>query len=157
MIGEKRGLSTIVITLIIILLSLAAIGIVWVVFNGVIKSGTAGVDISAKCLSVDVSATAVVCSNGATNVLCTTTLERTGTGEDEIAGVKLIFKNEISGDSSSIINLDGNIPALDTKIDTDRDTGILIAVGVNKVEVTPFFEDSSGNEKICAQTNSFSF
>jgi len=35
--ANKRGLSTIVVTLIIILISLVAVGIVWVVVNNLIK------------------------------------------------------------------------------------------------------------------------
>ena len=39
MFSNKKGLSTVVTTLIIILLVLVAIGIVWVVIRGVIESG----------------------------------------------------------------------------------------------------------------------
>ena len=37
---KKKGLSTIVITLIIILISLVAVGIIWVVVRNVIQTGT---------------------------------------------------------------------------------------------------------------------
>lgn len=157
MLGNKRGLSTIVVTLIIILLSLVAVGVVWVVVRNLITGGSQNVEINTKCLSVTVEATKVNCSDGATNKICDVQLMRTGTGSDEIGGVKLVFKNETSGVSSSLINVAGNIEPLVGDKETGLDTGILNAVGVNTVEITVFFQDASGNEQICSETNSFSF
>ena len=155
---NKKGLSTIVTTLIIILLSLAAIGIVWAVVNGLLKSNTQGISVSAKCLNIDVEAASANCSAGTTNYMCTVQLTRAGTGNDEIAGVKLVFMNDTSGISSpSTISVDGNIEALIPETVTE-DSGIPITSdGINKVEVTPFFKDASGNEQLCSQTTSLSF
>ena len=154
---NKKGLSTIVITLIIILLSLVAVGIVWLVVNTFIKSGSQGVDINAKCLSVDVEATRVICTNLTTNALCDVTLARTGTLQDPIGGVKLLFKNKTSEITSELITVLGDVEALVDKKQTGIDTGITVADGVNQIQVTPFFMDSSGNEQLCSQTNTFNF
>ncbi len=154
--GDK-GLSTIVITLIIILLSLVAVGIVWLVVNTFIKGGSQGVDINAKCLSVDVEATRVVCSNTTATAVCDVTLARTGTLQDSIGGVKLLFKNKTSEVTSALITVSGNVEALVDKKQTGIDTGVTVADGVDQIEVTPFFLDSSGNEQLCAQTNTFNF
>ena len=147
--SNKRGLSTIVITLILILLALVAVGIVWVVVNNIIKGGTEGIDINAKCLNVNVEATAVKCAGSNCNV----TLMRTGTGNEAIGGVKLIFKNSTAGNSSAVIDEAGNIEVLAGKSINDIAAGLV----PDKIEVTAYFEDSSGNEQLCGQTTSFEF
>lgn len=149
---NKKGLSTIVVTLIIILLSLVAVGVVWGVVNNLIKSGSEGVDVSSKCLNINIEATAVNCS-GATTIACTTRLQRTGTGTDSIAGVKLIFSNETAGLTSALLDELGNIEVLVGKVKT-FDTGI---ASTDKVMVTPYFLDASGKEKLCTQSSSFDF
>lgn len=153
MLGDKKGLSTIVITLIIILISLVAVGIVWVVVRNVITGGTKTMESSAKCIVTDVEATAVNCSNVGANRYCSITLQRSGTGTDAIGGVKLIFKNTTAGTSSPLIDVLQNIePLLMTTV--TRNTTL---VSVNRVDVTAYFKDESGNDQICGQTNSFTF
>ncbi len=154
---SKGGLSTIVITLIIIMISLVAVGIVWFVVNNLIKSGTQGVELTAKCLNVLIEPTKVNCSKVTANVICDIELTRTGTGSDEIGGVKMIFKNSTSGVGSSLINLNGNIEALVGKKQTGVNTTVLSSVGVDLLEVTVFFKDASENEQLCSQKGSFEF
>jgi hypothetical protein len=154
---NKKGLSTIVVTLIIILLSLVAVGIVWLVVNTFIKGGSQGVDINAKCLSVDVEATRVVCSNVTATLICDVTFTRTGTLQDALGGVKLLFKNKTSEITSELITVSGNIQALVDKKEAGIDTGVAIADGLDQIQVTPFFVDSSGNEQLCSQTDTFNF
>ncbi|MCK9595914.1 hypothetical protein M0R19_01890 [Candidatus Pacearchaeota archaeon] len=155
---NKKGMSGIVITLIIVLLSLAGIAIVWSVVGGLIKGNTEGIEISSKCLNTNIEVTQVTCIDGAVNKMCDVKLTRTGTETSELGGVKLVFKDEINAASSaSAIDVAGNIAALVGKTATGIDSGIAIANIPNKVEVTPYFKDASGNEKLCSQTSSFSF
>jgi len=123
-----------------------------------LKNSGQSADISSKCLTVNVDAVQVNCTNGATDVICGVTLSRTGTGTDAIGGVKLIFKNTTSGVSStSTIDVAGNIEALVTKRVNSVDTLVTIANRVSAVSVTPYFTDSSGNQKLCSQTSTFTF
>lgn len=147
---EKRGLSTIVISLIIILLSLVAVGIVSVVVNNLLKGGTEGISVSAKCLNIHIEATSVVCDGGD----CAVALQRTGTENAEIAGVKLVFRDSTAGTSSSLIDESGNIEVLVGKAISSVATGL---TDPDKLEVTPYFEDESGNEQICSTTSSYEF
>jgi hypothetical protein len=156
MMGDKKGLSTIVITLIIILLSLVAVGIVWVVVKNIIVGGGAGIEQNAKCLSTEVYASKVNCSNGATNKMCTLTLERSGTGSDAIGGVKMVFKNSTSGVSSTLISETGDVQLLVGKKVT-KDTLLTIANGVNSVDLAVYFTDASGNEQLCSQVRTAVF
>jgi predicted PurR-regulated permease PerM len=148
MITDKKGLSTVVTTLIIILLVLVAVGIVWVVIRGVVEEGTESINYTTKCLQVDLRATAV------TNPIGTSydvTLNR-GSGGDDIGGVKMVFFSTTA--SSSVIDSLGNIGPLVTVTKTiDGEIS-----NANKVEVTPYFIDEAGEERLCGgQTYSFSF
>ena len=59
MITHKKGLSTVITTLIIILLVLVAVGIIWVVVRNTVEEGVSQIDFGSECLKVDVKATAV--------------------------------------------------------------------------------------------------
>ncbi|VVB82999.1 Uncharacterised protein [uncultured archaeon] len=158
MIQNKRGLSTIVVTLIIVVLSLVAVGVVWAVVNGLLKTSSSNVDINSKCLGVSVEATRANCSDATSNV-CTVTLSRTGTGADQIAGVKLIFKNDSAGAVSGLIDVPGDVPPL-AGLTVTRDTGVAKTTflgNFSTVQVASYFKDASGNAQICAQTTSFNF
>ena len=148
LLNSKKGLSTVVTTLIIILLVLVAIGIVWVVIRGIVESGTEQIDIHVRCIETDVKASAVDCSNPAQ---CDVTLTRKGQGY-EMGGVKLVFSNA-NGETSGVLEEAGDIIALDT-VTLTIDSGI---TNPNKVEVTVYFEDVQGEQRLCTQTNPYSF
>jgi hypothetical protein len=142
---HKRGLSTIVATLIIILLTLVAVGIIWVVIRNVIQGGAQNVDISAKCISVNLEAVSV---NETSAGVYSVTLRRSSGGED-LGGIKVaIFNATVSG---AIVDF-GTLTELQT-----RTVSITAATNGNKIEYTPFFIDSSGNEQLCSQTQTFNF
>jgi hypothetical protein len=145
---NKKGLSMIITTLIIILLVLVAVGIIWVVVRNIVEKGTEQINYNTKCIDVDVRANAVV-NTSMTDY--SVTLTRTASGED-IAGVKLIFFNA-AAETSTVIDVSGNIAPLAT-ITRSVAGGI---VDANKVEVTSYFTDASGDEQICSQTRSYSF
>jgi len=151
---SKKGLSTIVVTLIIILLSLVAVGVVWVVVRNLITSGSQGVEINAKCLNINLEVSKVNCSSAGVSRICDVKLMRSGTGTDAIAGVKLIFKNSTAGTSSGLLSIAGDIQPLVGKTQTGINTTL---TGTNEVDVTPFFQDASGNEQLCSQPSPFTF
>lgn len=148
---NKKGLSTVVTTLIIILLVLVAIGIIWVVVRGVVESGTSEFDAAARCLKLDVRATTVTCA--AVND-CTVVVERKA-GGDEIGGVKLVFKNTSLSTSGAVLDQQGDIPALTSQTFANVDPGL--ADNSDSIEVTTFVKDETGTEFVCTGTNKFSF
>ena len=148
MIKNKKGLSAVVTTLIIILLVLVAIGIVWVVVRNIVEEGTSEVAIKVKCLDVDVRAIAVNCTDPAA---CSVTVKRNAGGE-EIAGVKLVFYEGATG--GNVVSYDQPIVALATTTITGTDSGLTTP---DKVEVTAYFKNDAGEEQICGQSNSFTF
>lgn len=149
--NHKKGLSTIVATLVIILLVLVAVGIVWVVVRNVIERGTNQVDINAKCIGAEVKVTNVTCS-GASGGVCDAVVTRSS-GDGEIGGIKLSFTNDAE-DSNYIHDEPGNMAPLETKKISGIDTGL---TNPSKVSSIVYFIDNSGNEQLCAVSNPFQF
>lgn len=145
---NNKGLSTIVATLIIILLTLVAVGIIWVVIRNVIQGGAESVDLSTKCIAVSLEANSVTETPAGVYAV---TLKRNAGGE-ALGGIKVSVFNAIV---SSGIKDFGVLTELQTRtvsIDTNTGTGITAVTGGNKIEYTPFFVDSSGNEQLCPQS-----
>ena len=152
MINNKKGLSMIVSTLIVILLVLVAIGIIWTVVRNVVNEGTETIDISTKCLDVTVEATAVTCDG----TDCAVTLERSAGGE-EIDGVMLAF-TDITGTSNIIWEYNTTKIAPLEIIQVTSANGVdTTLTTVNNVEVSVFFTDASGNDQLCSGSTSYAF
>ena len=139
---NKRGLSTIVITVILIALALVAIGIVWAVVNGLLVTNKQTLDINQKCMGTQISVVSATCS-GADTQNCSLTLKRTGSESSDMGGIKVVFLNT----TESTVGLEDfdKLSQLQTKT-KEYDTGL---TNVNAVQVTPFFKDASGKELIC--------
>ena len=147
MIVNKKGMSAIVITVILLALVLVAVGIVWAVVNDVIGGATDDIGSEAKCIGLSVRATSVDCEDPAA---CVVALDKTG--DKVITGVKLVFEEADGTRSTSAIDEEGDVDSLAGKSVT-VDSGLTAPV---KVEVTPYFEDASGNDGNC-QTSTTSF
>ena len=145
---NNRGLSAIVATLIIILLTLVAVGIIWVVIRNVVQSGSEQVDLSTKCLAVDLEAVSVSETAGVYAV----TLKRNAGGE-ALGGIKVSVFNAAS--NSGVMDF-GALTELQTSTVSLPSSGATVTGG-DRIEFTPFFVDSSGNEQLCSQTQTFNF
>lgn len=145
---NKRGLSAIVATLIIILLVLVAVGIIWVVVRNLIQEGSEQIDISTKCIAIDLRAVSVApVADEAGNYSVTLRLA----GGEIIDGVKIALFNDAT--NSGVLDGFEDLDVLETRTET-------IVAGItdaNKLEFTVYFTDASGNEALCSQTNSFTF
>jgi flagellin-like protein len=145
-IKNKKALSGVVTTLIIILLVIVAVGLVWGVIKGLLDEGIAGAESGIKCLDINVYASNAVCNpeNGGNNEICNVTLKRSASG-DEISGVKLVFTNQ---DKTNSFTQDvfGNIIPLGNKNLKNINTGL---ENINLIEVYIYIEDESGKTKIC--------
>jgi hypothetical protein len=151
--NNKKGLSTIVATLLIILLTLVAVGIIWVVVKNVVTGGSDQVTLDSKCLSANVVATKVT---NVTNVY-SVTLSRQG-GTDELGGVKLVFTNE-DGTTSSVVDVPGTtypLAALST-ITVPATVNTTIVPNPSRVNVFVYFLDSSGNPQLCKTATQLTF
>ena len=142
---NKKGLSDIIVTLLIILLVIVAISVIWVVIRNIVTSGVDKINYDSKCLEVDLVLTSFEgFSPGGYDI----TLKRTGTG-DIISGFKILVKN--ATEFSEVTNQFFEMGPLEYLTLKPRNTGIWIA---NKIEVTPFFLDELNSERLCS---TFSF
>jgi len=53
---EKRGMSVVITTLLIILLVFVALGIVWIVVRNVIQGGAEQAELAQKCMLINIEA-----------------------------------------------------------------------------------------------------
>ena len=147
---NKRGLSAIVATLIIILLVLVAVGIIWVVVRNLIQEGAEQIDVSTKCMAVDVRAVSVATVAGEAGNY-SVTLQRFAGGE-AIGGVKISLFNETA--NSGVLEFGIALTELQTATQP-IDTGGNVT-GADRLDYTVYFLDASGNEGFCS-INSHSF
>lgn len=149
---NKKGVSQVIITILMIILVLGAISIIFVMANGLLKQGSDEISMTQSCLKINVVATRLVCEDESCNV----TLNRKA-GGDDIAGVKLIFKNSDSRVvGENVEDVPGNIPELGTKVAKDKPHGLEGELP-DTVEVAVYVLSESGEEQICTQTREFKF
>ena len=142
---SKRGLSAIVATLLIILLTLVAVGIIWVVIRNVVQTGGTQAEFSAKCISVNLEVSAAACNATTT---CNITYTRKSGGED-IDGLYLIVSD---GQMSNQTEVTGNIIPGSTRTAFHFLTGL---TSPTTAEVAAYFIDDSGTEQRCDPTGTF--
>jgi len=146
---NKKGLSTVVTTLIIVLLVLVAVGIIWLVVSNLIDSGTEDVEYNAKCLEVDMEIQNVeILQDGTADI----TLQRKQ-GGDDIEGIKLVLYLE---DGTNIIRTFGSDVGGDLG-PFDQITANVNSEGdvVESVEVLAYFQKGDGTEHLCPVTDTY--
>ena len=151
MIKNKRGLSTIVTTLIIVALSLVAVGIVWVVVNNIVSKQTTNIDYKAKCLDLEVRASSVTCTAPVlpqVNYQCALTLTK-DMGDAAINGAKLVF-SDTAGTQGVYYTTDD---LATQKSYTSINSGLTTVPTV--VTVAVYFLDQENNKQICPGTTTF--
>ena len=146
--NSKRGLSTIVTTLIIILLVFIAVGIVWVVIQDVIQGGTETIDFQAQCLEISLEVTKVLCypDLGGGDEICDITVKRNSGGED-FSGIKIIM-GDANSDDEKVYEENTGINQLETHTFIGVG-GWFHNVDRTSIEVTPYFLTPVGEKVIC--------
>ncbi len=153
MINNKKGLSMIVSTLIIILLVLVAIGIIWTVVRNVIDSGVDTVDVSSKCLNLDIAIKGLDC---ATDPDCDVYFER-GPGGEEPNGLMMAFTGVTAGQNFVVdyTIVADTLEELELLTVSANDVETILGEDVTAVEVTPYYDDSSGVAQLCGTSVSY--
>ena len=146
---KKRGLSTIIASLLVILLVVIVMGIIWFAAKNFVTTGTKTFDVGTRCLQVNLELVGVI-ENTPGNY--SVTLKRIPPGEGDIGGIKIVLSN--GTDYSDVIDFGYAIEPLKTKKQEIKDTRITDA---DQIETTVYFLDSSGSEQICQQTSTFRF
>jgi len=147
---NKRGMSAVITTLIIILLMIVALGIVWVVVRNVLQGSQEQVEIEEECRQVDLEIKALTVEDadgdGAWDDY-SITLSRAGTGKNATR-VKIVLSN--NAQNSTVIDFGYTLTPLSTLTNSTIDN-----VGVTNathIGITPYFLSSTGNEEFCTNT-----
>jgi hypothetical protein len=133
--GEKRGLSTIVATLLIILLTLVAVGIVWVVVRNVIIANSE--QISLGKLTLDLKMEGIQISGNDVGI----TVKRNA-GKGEFVGLNFIVED---GVNSEIFTENVSMNELEVRTFNFTLTKIN-PKDITKIELVPIFRLKSGKE-----------
>lgn len=136
--GDKKGLSTIVATLIIILLVLVAVGILWVVIRNVIKSGSEEISLGKLTVSLKIEKAQILNEE---NISVTVKREA---GKGEISGLLFVIEDE---GNSETVTKDLSLSEFELR------TFILTLENMNTenvktIKVVPLFKLESGKEII---------
>jgi hypothetical protein len=102
---NRKGLSTIIVTLILILVSLVAVGVIWVVVRNVIQTGTEGVGLSQFSLSAKILDVSM--DNSSNNISLTV---KRNAGEGELEGISFVFS---SGENNEVITRNVSLKELE--------------------------------------------
>jgi flagellin-like protein len=143
---DKRAMSEIVTTIIMVVLALVAVAIIWSIVNNLISERGAQAVTTQKCLDVKLSIAGVP---GCNSDGCNLTVTRAA-GGDEFDGLNIVLKS--ATDSSKVITVPGNIDQLETVTFFANITDVtddFDAASTNKVEATVYFRDESGVAQNC--------
>jgi len=143
---NNKGLSTVVTTLIIILLTIVAIMIIWGVVKGLLDNNSSTIDKSTMCLEIDIQATKVVsidALNGSYNV----TVARTSGGKDIIEGIEIVLQSD--SDASDVTLIEGAFAPMKIGTYTVTKAGL---TNVSKAIVSAYFTDTKGEKQRCPET-----
>ncbi len=132
---NKRGLSTIVTTLILILLVLVAVGVVWIVIRNVLKSGVEDIDIEKFTIRLSIENVKM------NNEIIDITVKR-NPGAGELTGIKFVLKNET--DSVVVVR---NVSLSELELNTfSINTTFEGISSVKEFSIYPIIKTSTGKE-----------
>lgn len=138
---NKRGISTIIATLILILLTVVLIGIVWVVVNNIVGSSTSQINSQSQCFNSGIQITAATCDQNGT--YCNVTIQRT-TGSDVIGGVRLAFQNAAS--QSATADIPGNVVQLGLETANIPQVNV---TNVSSIQAAIYFGNTTTSQRVC--------
>ena len=143
---NKRGLSTIVVTLILIVLSLVAVGVVWVVVNNILKSGTSQASFQFGTLFLNLKIDRALMDTSG-NLLVTVSR---GTGQGDLPAIDFIVSD---GKNSQVIKESTSLQELGSQTFTFSPSDLGSISIVKQIDIAPVLS-SGGNEQIGSKVDS---
>lgn len=143
---EKRGLSTIVTTLLIILLVIIAIGVIWAVVRNVLQKGSENIGFEGLLIELNIRAASIDGDTAYVQV-------KREAGEGDLVGINFVFSDT---DTSKVKEQ----AVVMTELEQRTFTFSLTEVGISsptEVSVAPIYELSSGKDKAGEVTDTEDF
>jgi hypothetical protein len=141
----NRGLSTIVVTLILIVLSLVAVGAVWLIVNNILKDNSSQIGTSGLTLSMDIDH--VYQDNNSVNVGVVRNV-----GEGTVTKIKFIFSD---GTDSSAVTREVNLSELQTRNFIFQFAEINLS-SIKSISIVPYYIANNGNELLGSVKDTYS-
>lgn len=141
MMKNTRGISSIIATLILLLLTIVLVGIVWAVVSEIVKTSSEGATSGAQCFNSAIDVTSATCKANTGN--CNVTVQRT-LGTDVIGGVRLVFTNAAS--NSYYTDINGSLQTL-VPLRTTVTTGI---ANVTEIDAAVYYTNAAGTPNVCS-------
>jgi len=132
---KKRGMSAVVTTLIIILLTIVAIGIVWVVVKNILDKGSD--EISLTGLTLDLEIVRAVVDGDTLSV----TVKR-NPGDGNLVGINFVISD---GEKSTVVRRDTTLAELGVQTFTFTLSQLPVD-DITSIAIAPIFETASGKE-----------
>src|SRR4030043_325491 len=144
MLNNKKGLSGIILTIIMIGLVLVAVGIVWAVILNILGGQEASIEVSLKCVGIIIEPTSVSCVASGDEYDCSIVVERAlGSAGEPVDGVGLTLSNDENSLEEEFFP--GNVAATKTITTT-------VTIDATKADVRIYFIQA-GEEKFCSAIN----
>jgi len=142
---NKKGLSGIVTTLIIILLVIAAIAMIWPAVKGLLSGGSDTLTKTSACLQLEFKTTKVL-ETPADSGIYNVTIQRIG-GDNDLVMPLFIFSTSDSGTAK--LKSDSNVGFSDFEKKTVTVTTLPVFTNATSVSVIPYMEDKDGAVMEC--------
>ena len=142
--GDKRGISQIIFTIVMITLVLFAVGFIWAIVQNIISEGTEDISLSRFTIDIDVQSAKVEGSDVVVGVI-------RNIGKGNLTGIKFIF---FDGKNSESAERKVSLGELETKSFTFTLNDLNIA-DVETVSIAPIYKSSSGSEILGGITNTY--
>lgn len=144
--NNKRGLSTIVVTLILVVLSLVAVGVVWAVISNLLKTGEQQSASSFGQIFLNLKILSAYEQNGNINV----NVQRES-GKGEIVKIKFILSDKTNLET---ITQNSSLSELDAKIFVLKPS-LLVSTKITTVSVSPVYKSQNGEETTGGITDTY--
>ncbi|MDD5699926.1 MAG: hypothetical protein PHH00_01900 [Candidatus Nanoarchaeia archaeon] len=143
---NRKGISSIIATLILLLLTIVLVGIVWAVVSGIVKTSTEGATSGTQCFNSAVDITSASCTKAG---VCNLTVQRT-LGTDVLGGLRAVFLDKDG--VGNVTDIEGDLQTLGTARLVSKNMGIK---NVSEVDVAIYFTDTAGNKNVCSSPTKY--
>jgi len=137
MLREKRGMSEVITSVLIILLVIAAIVIVWGFVGPMLKKTSE--DIGTGCVTVSTEITTASCAD---NMLKLTV--KRNAGEADLKKIRVVITHDAGSDT-----FDKEV-TMDELASRNLEVDVSGLTGVSKVEIAPIVAKSGGDDDVCS-------
>ncbi|MBU0472276.1 MAG: hypothetical protein KKF65_06620 [Nanoarchaeota archaeon] len=136
MYNDKKGVSAVLVTIILVALALVLITVFWSSITNLFGAQVENIDYTQKCLGANLDIKSLTCATGT----CTIEIERSIGNKEEISGVGLTIYN--ATDSGTEELKADNFDLSDTLTATDIG-------GADEVRARSYFTDEGGENHFC--------